>query len=331
VNLTDAEIALALRNPLATREHCVRRVWPEEVIARVGAAELPIRVVPPAAPLRVPAATELWSGPAERIVSNTSDDLIRLLNEFRPDAVETHVALMSKDAMRLYLRMNVVRVVRLVEQLRRRGVEPGRVLEVGAWFGSFALALRRLGYDVVACDRYESYGEAFAAYTDLMLREGVEVVSTARATELDEIGGLGSFDAVFAAAVIEHVPHTPRPLLEALFGAVRPGGVLLLDTPNVARYWNRQTLERGETIFQPIMDQYDTTIPWEGHHREYTAAELRWLLERVGCVEVEAEWVDYNMLQFEELTIEHTDCLARIVEDPSQSDIVLVSGRRPPG
>jgi hypothetical protein len=35
------------------------------------------------------------------------------------------------------------------------------VLEVGAWFGSFALALRRLGYDVAACDRYSSYGSAF--------------------------------------------------------------------------------------------------------------------------------------------------------------------------
>jgi SAM-dependent methyltransferase len=222
-----------------------------------------------------------------------------------------------------------VRVVRLVERLRRRGVEGGRVLEVGAWFGSFAIALRRLGYDVVACDRYESYGDAFAAYTALMQREGIDVVSTARETELAEIGALGSFDVVVAAAVVEHVPHTPRPLLEALHGAVRPGGVLALDTPNVARYWNRRLLERGETIFQPIAEQYETRIPWEGHHREYTAAELRWLLERVGCVDVEAEFLDYNMLQFDELWPEHTTCLARIVEDPSQSDIVLVTGRRP--
>jgi len=191
------------------------------------------------------------------------------------------------------------------------------------------VALRRLGYEVVACDRYESYGNAFAEYVGLMQGEGVEIVSTVREAELERIASLGSFDVVLAAAVVEHVPHTPRPLLEALFGALRPGGVLLLDTPNVARYWNRRLLERGETIFQPIADQYDTEIPWEGHHREYTASELRWLLERVGCVEVESEFLDYNMLQFDELSAEHTACLAALVEDPSQADIVLVSGQRP--
>jgi hypothetical protein len=113
------------------------------------------------------------------------------------------------------------------------------------------------------------------------------------------------------------VPHTPRPLLEVLAGAVRPGGLVALDTPNVARYWNRRLLERGETIFQPIADQYDTEIPWEGHHREYMAAELRWLLARVGCVEVEPEFLDYKMLRFDELSGEHTACLATLVEDPS--------------
>lgn len=46
--------------------------------------------------------------------------------------------------------MNVVRVVRAVEAFQRRGFESGTILEVGPWFGSFALPLRRLGYDVVA-------------------------------------------------------------------------------------------------------------------------------------------------------------------------------------
>jgi len=131
--------------------------------------------------------------------------------------------------------------------------------------------------------------------------------------------------------VIEHVPHTPRKLLETLFDAVRPGGVLLLDTPNVARYWNRRAMERGETIFQPIEDQFSSEPPWEGHHREYTAKELSWMLGRVGCADVEVEFLDYNMLQFEELSAEHAECLAAIVEAPSQSDTLLASGRRPAG
>jgi SAM-dependent methyltransferase len=270
----------------------------------------------------------LWQGAMDAVVLRSADDIIGLLDTFQPQAVEPHVALLPDESMRSYLRMNVVRVVRLVESLRRRGVESGTVLEVGAWFGSFALSLGRLGYDVVACDRYESYGGAFAGHVALMEKDGVQIVSTSRENELDQIARLGQFDVVLAGAVIEHVPHTPRSLLETLHGAVRPGGLLLLDTPNVARYWNRRALERGETIFQPLEEQYDCDPPWEGHHREYTAAELEWMLQRVGCEDVEVEFVDYNMLQFRELSAEHCECLARIIENPSQSDTLLATGRK---
>jgi SAM-dependent methyltransferase len=155
------------------------------------------------------------------------------------------------------------------------------------------------------------------------------VASTTREGELEQIRDLGRFDVVLAGAVIEHIPHTPRHLLETLFDDVRPGGVLLLDTQNLTRYWNRRALERGETIFQPLGDQYGCEPPWEGHHREYNAAELQWMLERVGCEDVEVAFIDYNMLQYSELSAEHTECLAAIVEDPSQSDIILGVGRRP--
>jgi 2-polyprenyl-3-methyl-5-hydroxy-6-metoxy-1,4-benzoquinol methylase len=330
VELTEGEVALALRDSTAARESCVRRIWPEDVIAAVGLSDLPVRIDRPRPPLRLPPARALWSGAVEAVALDTAEDLVELLEDFQPKALEPHVALLPKDAMRSYLRINVVRVVRLVELLRRRGFEKGRILEVGAWFGSFAVALQRLGYDAVACDRYASYGAAFDSHVELMEREGIRVVSTERETELHQLAALGQFDLVLAAAVIEHVPHTPRHLLETLFGAVRPGGLLLLDTPNVARYWNRRALERGETIFQPLEDQYLSEPPWEGHHREYTAGELRWMLERLGCEEVEVEFLDYNMLQFEELSAEHIDCLAQIVEDPSQSDTLLAVGRRPP-
>jgi SAM-dependent methyltransferase len=329
VELTGREIALALRDPVAARVGCETRAWPEDVIATVGPGGVPLQVGRPRAPLRMPPANALWSGAVGAVVLEAAQDLVELLGGFQPDALERHVAVLPKDSMRSYLRMNVVRVVRLVELLQRRGFESGEVLEVGAWFGSFALALRRLGYNVVACDRYSSYGDAFDGYIELMQGEGIRVVSTDRESELEQIAALGRFDIVVAGAVIEHVPHTPRHLIETLFGAVQPGGLLLLDTPNVARYWNRRALERGETIFQPVADQYLCEPPWEGHHREYTAEELRWMLERIGSEDVDVEFLDYNMLQFEELSAEHIECLATLVEDPSQSDTLLAAGRRP--
>jgi 2-polyprenyl-3-methyl-5-hydroxy-6-metoxy-1,4-benzoquinol methylase len=146
----------------------------------------------------------------ESVVLDAAEDLVKLLEGFQPEVLERHVAAMPKDSMRSCLRMNIVRVVRLVELLRRSGLESGAVLEVGGWFGSFALALRRLGYDVVACDRYSSYGDAFDSYVELMESEGIRVASTTRERELEQIAALGRFHIGLAGAVIEHVPHTPR-------------------------------------------------------------------------------------------------------------------------
>ena len=233
VELTNADVARALRNPAAAKENCVRQPWPEDVMARLSGADFRSSRSSACADAAAD-GYKLWNGAMDSVVPRSADDIIGLLDTLQPEAVEPHVALLSDESMRLYLRMNVVRVVRLVESLRRRGVETGTVLEVGAWFGSFALSLSRLGYEVVACDRYESYGGAFAGHIALMEKSGVKIVSTRHENELEQIASLGQFDVVLAAAVIEHVPHTPRSLLEALHGAVRPGGLLLLDTPNVA-------------------------------------------------------------------------------------------------
>jgi hypothetical protein len=156
VDLTDGEIALALRDPVAASVSCAKRTWPENAIAVVGPSEVPLHVNRPRAPLRLPPPRALWNGADDTVALGAVEDLVELLEEFQPEALERHVAVLPKDSMRSYLRMNVVRVVRLVEVLRRRGVVRGEVLEVGAWFGSFSLALRRLGYEVVACDRYSS-------------------------------------------------------------------------------------------------------------------------------------------------------------------------------
>jgi 2-polyprenyl-3-methyl-5-hydroxy-6-metoxy-1,4-benzoquinol methylase len=74
----------------------------------------------------------------------------------------------------------------------------------------FLPALGRLGYDVVACDRYSSYGDASGSNVELMRAEGIRIVSTNRESEVEQIAGLGRFDMVLGAAVIEHVPPRRR-------------------------------------------------------------------------------------------------------------------------
>jgi hypothetical protein len=84
VELTDEDIALALRDPVAARAGCATRVWPEEVITAVGATGVPLRVDRPPGPLRLPPGRAIWSGAVETVVFDAAQDLVELLEEFQP-------------------------------------------------------------------------------------------------------------------------------------------------------------------------------------------------------------------------------------------------------
>jgi 2-polyprenyl-3-methyl-5-hydroxy-6-metoxy-1,4-benzoquinol methylase len=271
----------------------------------------------------------LWQTPAEKLIEATARDLIALLDTYRPGSQGKHLAHHQREFFAKYLYMTVVRVLNLHDALLRKGFRGGTILEVGSYFGSFSLALQRLGYQVTAVDRYGSYGEGFAAYTSLMEREGVRVVATRREDERGVIESLGGFDCVISTAVIEHIPHTPREFLRLLAGRARPGGILCLDTPNLTRWWNRLRFGRGESVFQDIKAQYHCEIPYEGHHREYTGEEMAWMMGQVGCGDVELTYLDYNMFQFRRIDGPHVECLLSLLKDPSLCDTILVCGRLP--
>ena len=330
VELQADDVPWALRAPSSLHDTLAARAWPGLDAADVPDWEplwsVPMRVWHPV-PLVVPDPSTVFPGEVGRIVLESVNDLRAAVARFDDRSLADHIA--TSCVQDAYLLMNTVRIVRLVDALRQRGKASGRLVELGAWFGSFALPLARLGYDVTAVDRYDSYGNTFEEFTDLMRASGVKVVSTTREDEEHSLDGLGTFDVAFAGAVIEHVPHTPRGLLERLIRAAGPDAVVAVDTPNLARYWNRRILARGESIFQPIDEQFACEPPWEGHHREYTAPELTWMLEQVGCRDVQTEWFDYNLLQFDVLSDEHVTALCTFLQDPSQCDMLLAVGRAP--
>jgi 2-polyprenyl-3-methyl-5-hydroxy-6-metoxy-1,4-benzoquinol methylase len=277
------------------------------------------------APIHLP-FQQLFTDPAGQVIVHSTESLISLMPTYDPSKMDPLDGYLGREYCAMYLRQSITRVSHLVEQLHARGVTRGSVLEVGSLFGQFALSLQRLGFDATVVDRYRAYDGAFDGYTNFMRTCGVRVIETNRADEHALIATLGQFDVVLCMAVIEHVPDTPRDLLQTLTSHVIPGGVVALDTPNIAGYWNRQRLAQGLSIHQPIENQFFCTIPYEGHHREYTAAEMDWMLQQVGCRRITTSLFDYNLLQYQELSREHVDALLAISLDPTLADTVLVVG-----
>ncbi|MFQ5653626.1 MAG: class I SAM-dependent methyltransferase [Planctomycetota bacterium] len=228
-----------------------------------------------------------------------------------------------------YLRLSVIRQVRALAALAAAGCLAGRVLDCGSYFGNFTLMLSEAGHAVEAVDSYDGYGEALAGIKAQMASSGIRVRDFREVGH--DLGGLpqARFDAVLCMGVIEHVPHTPRPLLEGVDRVLKPGGLLILDTPNLAYLYNRQRLARGESIFCPIVSQYHTELPFEGHHREFTIDEVGWMLAELGHEGIEVETFCYSIYALPSLSGRDEENFRAMEEDPTCRELILAASRKP--
>ncbi len=83
-----------------------------------------------------------------------------------------------------------------------------------------------------------------------------------------------SFDVVLFCEIIEHLLADPVHALLEIRRVLKPGGSLVLTTPNVARLENAQKILAGENIYDP----YSGYGPYGRHNREYTQLDLSRLL-----------------------------------------------------
>ncbi|HEX2451208.1 MAG TPA: methyltransferase domain-containing protein, partial [Gemmatimonadales bacterium] len=161
-----------------------------------------------------------------------------------------------------------------------------RVLDIGCGAGVLDLALTRLGARVSGLDRFEEYeaghDNQMGTTLDIVERlrtHGIEVLRRDVASEglpEDE----GAYDLVLLLAVIEHLHESPKSVLAGIHRLLRPGGHVVITTPNHAWLRTRLRLFAGRSAHHPLDDWWRT--PFFGHVREYTLPELRRMLEWSG-------------------------------------------------
>ncbi len=101
--------------------------------------------------------------------------------------------------------------------------ELGSILELGSGFGYFTYALRASGYSAVGLDiSDEAVSAARSRYRDPTAFYGPEAIAA-----LSPKG----FDVVIALEVVEHVAD-PVSFVQHAMSYVKPGGALVLSTPN---------------------------------------------------------------------------------------------------
>lgn len=88
----------------------------------------------------------------------------------------------------------------------------------------------------------------------------------------------GFFDLVLFCEIIEHLPADPIHALCEIGRVLRPGGTLILTTPNASRLQNLLRIGSGDNVYEQLSG-YGT---YGRHNREYTVDELQRLLLGVG-------------------------------------------------
>jgi SAM-dependent methyltransferase len=136
---------------------------------------------------------------------------------------------------------------RIVREIVQRGFAGGDLLEVGAGYGFFL----------------EQASSAFRTCVGTELSEQATAVARERGLsvlvgDLQAVPPEPAYDCIFSAHVLEHV-YRPHEFLAAARQRLRPGGVMVLGTPDAGSFWRRLLGRRWPSYKIPEHVQYFNT------------------------------------------------------------------------
>ena len=157
------------------------------------------------------------------------------------------------------------------------------VLDVGCAQGTLAMLLGERGHRVVAVD----IRQPFLDYAKTRWENG-DVRFTA--SNIFDEPDLGTFDLVFGNQIIEHLVY-PAAFLRTLASYARPGGVLVVSTPNHDYF--RSSLPSYTELGDPKQHEHKQFSAGGGDHFfAYTPAELRAAAREANLEVVEVSWFE---------------------------------------
>lgn len=179
-----------------------------------------------------------------------------------------------------YFKYHRDRLLKDLELCSRHASSTAPLLEVGSVPLYLTAALSRLGYPVAGVDLLPS------RYSNAIDTLNLEVASCD--IERDPLPFAdASFSTVLLNEVFEHLRIDLIFTMREISRVLRPGGALLLSTPNLLSFRGlRNLLRRGKAaaVCDDIYEEYEklSTIGHMGHVREYSVAEVTGFLEHFG-------------------------------------------------
>jgi len=161
--------------------------------------------------------------------------------------------------------------------LRRFSRSGASAIDVGSGQGAFAARLRDNGYPVVAVDKnpddFRAHGVSFIALD----------FDDAKQVEAFMRDHRGVYDVAVGMEVIEHVEN-PWEYFRFLLSLIKPGGIVLLTTPNAESIYSRI-----DFLFTGLFAHFTKAdLTGSGHINPLTFHELHIIAEAVDAETLEA-------------------------------------------
>lgn len=109
---------------------------------------------------------------------------------------------------------------------------------------------------------------------------------------IDDVGP-ELYDAVLFCEIVEHIPMPPAQQFAKLARYLKPGGLLIVSTPNVGSAFHLVALLRGKNVFASA-ERLFSPVGFENegvHRREYTMAEIIEAMTTAGLAVRESRYI----------------------------------------
>ena len=151
----------------------------------------------------------------------------------------------------------------------------GRLLDIGTAAGAFVAAATKRGWDAEGCEPNSWMAEWGTRHYGIRIRQG---------SVFDQPYEPGSFDVVTLWDVIEHTPD-PRAVLEHCHTLLKPGGLLIVNYPDIGS-WIARALGRRWLFLTSV------------HLWYFDRRTIRQMLEKTGF-SVEVTRAHYQRLELD--------------------------------
>jgi glycosyltransferase involved in cell wall biosynthesis/SAM-dependent methyltransferase len=201
-----------------------------------------------------------------------------------------------------YFRTHWQRLVRTLQWIPRGHTED-RVLEMGCYLQITPALRTLLGYGEVRGAHLGNVGEVAKGSVAATDGEVFECFIDMFNAELDRFPYQDEyFSTVLCCELLEHLEQDPMHMMSEIHRILKPDGVLLLTTPNIASLRAVGQVLKGAhpASFRRYSRVKPGGGPEPGHSREYTPDEIRLLLADSGFIVLSVETGPYGETTLED-------------------------------